>query len=335
MAANPEKIKQVKDYGAKAIVFSFARVPGTTRFFTGDSDFKVCEVDLASPKFEFKEIGRHQTYVTGVTLAAGGKVLVSGGYDGRLMWWDTEKKTQIRTVEAHKKWIRGVFASPDQRLVASVADDMVCRLWDAGNGSLVKELRGHKEMTPTHFASMLYACAWSPDGKYLATADKVAKIIVWEVATGKQVADMEAPIMYTWDPVQRIHSIGGIRSLAFSPDGTQLAVGGTGQIGNIDHLEAKARIEVFDWRGKKRLNEFVADKSQGIVNRLAFHPQGDWLVAGGGAGDGFLVFMDLKNKKITQQQKAPMHVHDLMLNETGEVLYAAGHHKLAHFDLKG
>src|SRR5437868_6174379 len=82
---------------------------------------------------------------------------------------------------------------------AGVADDLACRLWNAETGSLVRELRGHPEMTPHHFQSMLYACGWSADGKLLATADKVAKAIVWEVATGKQLGSVEAPVMYTWD----------------------------------------------------------------------------------------------------------------------------------------
>src|SRR4030095_16725963 len=99
----------------------------------------------------------------------------------------------------------------------------------------------------------------------LATADKVGHVVVWDAATGAELAAVEAPVMYTWDPVQRLHSIGGVRSLAFSPDGTLLAVGGTGKIGNIDHLEAKARVEVFDWRAGKQIAEFVSDK-QGIVN---------------------------------------------------------------------
>ena len=40
-----------------------------------------------------------------------GPAVVSGGYDGRLIWWDAEKRTQIRFVEAHAKWIRGVAAT--------------------------------------------------------------------------------------------------------------------------------------------------------------------------------------------------------------------------------
>ena len=134
------------------------------------------------------------------------------------------------------------------------------------------ELRGHAEKTPHGFGSMLYAATFSADGKHLATADKIGKAMVWEVATGKKIAEVEAPIMYTWDQVQRLHSIGGIRSLAFSPDGKTLAVGGTGKIGNIDHLEAKARIELFDWATQKRLVEYVSDK-QGLVNHLEYRPR--------------------------------------------------------------
>ena len=46
-----------------------------------------------------------------------------------------------------------------------------------------------------------------------------------------------------------------MRSVAFSADGRLLAIGGTGQIGNIDHLEALARIEVFDWQANQRTIE--------------------------------------------------------------------------------
>jgi WD40 repeat protein len=94
--------------------------------------------------------------------------------------------------------------------------------------------------------------------------------------------------MYTWDPTARRHSIGGIRSLAFSPDGALLAVGGMGKVGNIDHLEGKARVEVFDWKKGERAHEFVSDQFKGIVNRLVFHPAGDWLAGAGGAAIGLL-----------------------------------------------
>jgi WD40 repeat protein len=330
---NPDKLKSVRQLSAKGVLFCVARQPGGGRLFLGASDFTVSELDLSADKPEPKEIGRHASYVTGLALA--GPALVSGGYDGRLIWWDVEKRSQIRSVDAHKKWVRGVTAAPDGKTVASVADDMVCRLWDAGSGKLLHELRGHKEKTPTHFTSMLYACAFTPDGKHLATADKVGHVVVWEAATGKQVTTLESPGMYTWDPRQRIHSIGGIRSVAFSPDGKSLAVGGIGKIGNIDHLDGAARVEVFDWRNGKSTHEFAKTRFKGLVERLAFHPQGDWLLAAGGANDGFLFFLDVANNKVLRQEKAAMHVHAVALNEEADTLYAAGHGRLLVYEMKG
>jgi WD40 repeat protein len=329
----PDTLKLVNTLSRKDIVFSIARLPGTNRAFLASSEFKVYETDLSQAKPQDKPLASHASYVTSVALA--GKLLVSGAYDGRLIWWDVDQGSEVRSVEAHTKWIRHVAASPDGTVVASVADDMVCRLWDAASGKPVRELRGHEEKTPHHYPSMLYACTFSPDGRYLATGDKVGHVVVWETATGKQAAVLEAPVMYTWDPVQRRHSIGGIRSLAFSADGKLLAVGGMGKVGNIDHLEGKARVEVFEWEKGQRSHEFPGEKFNGLVEHLEFHPKGDWLLAAGGAGDGFLMFLDLATKKYLRQEKAAVHVHDFVFNDARDTLYAAGHQKIQVYEMKG
>jgi WD40 repeat protein len=332
--ARPETIKIVKELSRRDIVFALARKPGTSRVFSGGSDFTVCEFDLDLATPEAIELGRHASYVTGVALA--GTTLVSGGYDGRLIWWNIESRSKIREVDAHRKWIRAVAATPDGHIVASVADDMVCRLWDVESGRMIHELVGHAELTPTHFPSMLFACAISPDGRLIATGDKVGHVVVWDLESGHQLATLEAPELYTWDPVQRHHSIGGIRALAFSPDGARLAVGGSGKISNIDHLDGKARFEIFDWKKGTRTHEFASDKYKAMVECLAFHPAGDWLLAaGGGDKDGFFTFFELASGKVISQEKAPMYVHGLALNEDSDKIYIVGHHKIAVLSLKG
>ncbi len=323
---SPESLKVFKDFSRPVITFGIARLADSDAVYLGCSDFKVYSADLGAIKFEPKELYSHESYVTGIALA--GITLVSGGYDGKLMWCDIETGDVIRAREAHSKWIRKVIASPDGKLIASVADDMVCRLWDARDGKLVHELRGHREKTPHDFPSMLYAVAFSADGKLLATGDKVGHIVVWDVATGKELAAVEAPVMYTWDKVQRLHSIGGVRSVAFSPDGKQLAVGGMGKVGNIDHLEGKARVEVFDWKAGKQTAEFPGDKFAGLVNRLEWAPDGSWLLGAGGAGEGFFLFFDVAAKKTLRQEKVMMHVHDFALTADAKEIVAVGHNRI-------
>jgi len=333
MPANPDKLKVVKEYSRREILLSMARQPGSSRIFCGGSEFKVYDLDLSAEKPEPKEMAGHGSYVMGVARV--GDEIVTGSYDRHLIWWNTTTHEQLRKVKAHDKWIRGVVASPDEKLVASVADDMVCRLWDPASGKPIRELRGHKPQTPQHYPSMLYACTFSPDGKLLATGDKVGHVVVWEAATGKQVATLESPENYTWDPRQRRHSIGGIRSLAFSPDGKLLAVGGIAKIGNIDHLGGKALVQVYDWASGERKHKFEHGKHNGLIEQLRFHHQGDWLLGAGGANKGLLLFMSLKDNKFIRDSEAKMHIHAIELSEDSETLYAVGNGNAIIWEMKG
>ena len=323
----PDSFRAAGDHSRPVINLSVALGEEPGRAYFGCSDFKVYEADLAAAKVEFKELhAAHQSYVTGVAVA--GDAVVSGGYDGKLVWWNTEDGRVVRTVDAHAKWVRKVIASPDGTLIASVADDMVCKLWNAETGALVKELRGHAAQTPTHFPSMLFGVSFSHDGRKLATCDKVGKVILWDTARGTQVGSVESPGMYTWDAVQRLHSIGGARSVAFSPDGRYLAVGGIGKIGNIDHLEGKARVEVFTVADGKSHWVWESDKYKGLMNRLAFAPDGSWLLAAGGAAEGHFEFLDVAAKRVKRQDKLAMHTHDFAHTpDFGTVVYA-GHNRV-------
>ena len=100
------------------------------------------------------------------------------------------------------------------------------------------------------------------------------------------------------------------------------------QIGNIDHLGSLARVEVFDWKKEERTHEFKGDTHKGLVERLEFHPDQAWLLAAGGDHGGFIKFLDIEKSKIIKQEKAPMHVHDLVLSERYDTIFAAGHGKI-------
>lgn len=329
--ALPQEVKQAKEISRKEILLSIVRLPRSNRVFLGASDGKVYAADVSAEKPEFQEWPGHSSYVTGLALA--GTTLVSGSYDGRMVWRDVESGTVIREGEAHSKWIRKVAASSDGRWVASVADDMACRIWDAADGKLLHELRGHAAKTPQHFPSMLYACAFSADGSRLATVDRVGHVVVWDVADGKPLTSVDVAEMYTWDPKQRIHAIGGPRSLAFSPDGRLLAIGGMGKVGNIDHLEGKARVEIFDWQKGERTHEFPGDQFKGLVERLLFAPTGDWLLALGGDNGGFLQLLDLAGNQVARQEKAPTHIHDAAFNDAADQVVAAAHGRLLLWNL--
>src|SRR3954470_21002698 len=104
MAANPESspssptLKLVKELKREEIVFALARAPGAQRLVFGGSDFRVYDVDLAQDKPAPRVLGDHghESYVTGLAAAGAGRWAVSGGYDGRLIWWDVESGARVR-----------------------------------------------------------------------------------------------------------------------------------------------------------------------------------------------------------------------------------------------
>jgi WD40 repeat protein len=333
MAADPQKLKMVKDLGRPEICFSVARIPNTSRLFYGASDAKVYHVDFAAEKLEPQAMEGHSSYVSGVALA--GPNLISGSYDCSLIWWNAETRQVIKKVEnAHSKWIRNLVATPDGKYVISVADDMLAKVWNAATGDLVHTLVDHQALTPHHYPSMLFACNTSADSTLLATGDKVGHVVIWDIATGKKLGSIEAVGLYTWDPSQRRHSIGGVRSVAFSPDNKLVAAGGVGKIGNIDHLDGPSRLEVFDWKENKKVYETEDSKFKGLIERIAFEPQGQWLVAAGGDHAGFINFYTPADGKIIKQEKFPAHVHSFVMNEANDTLFLAAHGKVSRWEFK-
>src|SRR5262245_53312523 len=138
--SQPRNLRVARQINRPDILFSVARVPNSDRLVVASSAARVFELDAAQANPTAQELASHGRYVTCVRLA--GDCAVSGGYDGRLIWWDLTERQVVRTIAAHSRWIRQLAVSPDGSLLASVADDMVCRLWNAADGTLVQELRG-------------------------------------------------------------------------------------------------------------------------------------------------------------------------------------------------
>jgi len=323
-------VKATQEVKVAADLLCVVPIPGSAKAYAGGSNGKISVLDFDDSKATPETWDAHVSYVSGLALA--GKFLVSAGSDHRLIWWNPQTKEKIREIVAHdKKWIRGVGASPDGKIVASVGDDMVCRLWNVGSGQLLHELVGHDKLLPQTLVSKLYCCRFSADGKYLASGDQTGTVIVWEVASGKQVGKVRAQHLYQFDG--NGHSYGGCRALAFSPDGAYLAIvgniaGDTSTIGG-----SKALMQIFDWKAGK-MTHYLPVNINGFFESVQYHPKEPWLFAGCGAGEGKkVVLFDLDKKAVVQEFPVGKPVLDIALNETADALVAVGRAKALRWQL--
>jgi WD40 repeat protein len=318
-----DKLKTVKTAKLPGDLLSIARAADSEQLWVGSSDGKVYGVDLADAKPQPVALEGHRSYVSGAVLA--GERLITGGWDRQLIWWDIDKRQPLRTVAAHQRWIRQVALSPDGTMVASIADDMVVRLWDAESGKPIRALKGHAVRLPRYeYPNKLYACAFSSDGKFLAVNDETALVIVWEVATGKEAARFQAETFYHGSDWERNnHPYGGLRCLAFASDGQALALAGS-QNTDVAIINGHTLVQVYDWQAGKKTHEFKSNGSNSQYEVLCYHPQGEWLLAGVGAGGkSVLHFFDLTNKRLIKEiASAP--ILSLEIGDDCDALYTVG-----------
>ena len=321
---DPKKARLSTSIAVEGILYAMAYAAETKQLYGAGSGWSVHQVDLTAKKpAAKKKWTHHDNYVSSLVLLDG--VLISAGYDGRLIWTDLKSEKKVREVKAHEGWTREVIASPDQKQLISVGDDMKVCLWDAGNGKLLRSLEGHQTKTPQGFSTALYAVALSPDGKTIASGDRIGEVCLWEAGSGKLIRRLQAKEFYTYDPVKRSRSIGGIRSLCFSPDGKQLAIGGIGKVTNVDGFVGPCRVEVWDWSKGKRT--FLGqDRHKAVLNHVTFHPTESILIAGGGGDSGgILAFWDLKKTEPIHKAKPKGHLQHFILDTDSQRILAAGH----------
>lgn len=287
---DPKKVKLAASVEHPGTLYCLCYDHEGRRLYGAGSDRAVYSVDLVAekPAAEKKWSG-HDNYVSAMAfLGAGlvgaglsesgsvesgsrGGVVITAGYDGRLIWTEAESGTETRRLDAHAGWVRDLALFSDGRRLATAGDDMLVKLWDAETGELLGTFEGHAKQTPQGYNTALYAVAVAPDGKTIASGDRIGEIRLWETETGKLLGRLKAPAFYTYDPVKRVRSIGGIRALAFSPDGSRLAVGGIGQVTNVDGFVGPCRVEVWDPQSGKQV--FVGqDSHNAVFNHVAFFP---------------------------------------------------------------
>ena len=292
--------------------------------FAGAEDFRVWRMPLSDTAADSERVELiTDSWVRGMTFADSGETLITGGTDGRLIWFPAGgdasqgKIEPVRAIEAHDGWIRTVATSPDGKLIASAGNDLKIRLWNAADGKQVGELSGHE--------SHIYNLAFHPDGVHLVSGDLMANLIDWDFAAGKQVRTWKAESLVKFDKTF-LAFIGGFRGMTFSPDGRQLAGSGITNVSNAFAGIGNPSVVVFDWEagGPATIEHLSKGGLQGVAWGVALHPDGTRIAAVGGKG-GYLLFWKANEAEDFHRIKLDNDARDLHLSPDGLHLATAHH----------
>ncbi|MEZ4656185.1 MAG: BTAD domain-containing putative transcriptional regulator [Caldilineaceae bacterium] len=165
--------------------------------------------------------------ITALTFSADGQLLVAGTEVGNIRLWRVADGQPLGVWRAHTNYVFSVLVSPDGATLYSCSDDQLICAWDLSQvgdfpqaeAPLRYSVRGHQRG--------VWRLALSRDGRLLASAGGDGNVVLWEAATGSEIA--------------RFHAHGqGTRAVAIDPHRRILAAGGEEGLTVIWHIASGA-----------------------------------------------------------------------------------------------
>ena len=260
-----------------------------------------------------------------IAFSPDGKILASGGDDNEVHLWNVSTGARLSTFKGHTQRVNGVAFSPDGRTLASGSEDHTLRLWDIATGSHKK----YKLSGPvTSVAFSIDGKTFAAGAKCLREWVNYYTIYLWESvnhaflgsrkvhAGGDWISratfspdiktlatQVEGPVVFLWD-IDSGGYKGGIEGdrcryyceptcVAFSPDGKTLVSGGGTYPCDQSPPNQSSDNAVYLWDFVKNELKARLIGHTGIVDSIAFSPDGHTLASGSQGQDSTVLLWDV------------------------------------------
>lgn len=286
------------EIGSNTLVYS----PAGDMLLAGDAAGAIKAWRLTGE--ELFTIHKHDRLVTGLGFCLGGAVLVSASWDRTVRFWDVARRKQLRRFET-PSGINCLVVSPDGRTVVTAggwygSDDERIQRWE-----LTDRPFGVKRAEPIgQHTDQIGTLAFGRGGLWLASGSADRTTRVWEVSTGKCLHVFKGR---AW-----------VQGVAFSPDGSLLAVAAGTSIGLFE-VETGREVARLATHRRKTMS-------------VAFSPSGRTLVSG--SMDGGVCCWDVLTRKARSVYRWKVGpVEAVAFSPDGMTAAAGGHADVVVWDI--
>lgn len=168
----------------------------------------------------------HRTRVTATAFRPDGRLVATGAEDATMILWDVtdiDRPRRRATLTGHPGPVVSLAFSPDGRTLAagSAQGDSTVTMWDVSTVAHPRRLTTVDGQRADQYGA--WTVAFSPDGRLLAVAEGnqilEGNVHLWDVTR------LDQPRRLASTHLGQVWSVGQIWSVAFTTDGTTLAVG--------------------------------------------------------------------------------------------------------------
>lgn len=234
---------------------------------------------LPPPDDDPQAVG-HVNAVQCLAFSPDGKLLASGGRDGRVILWTLPEFAgrilpgERADLPSHRGDVRALAFSPDGQRLVTVGGEGTIRVWDVARG-IQEAIRSGRDPLNT--------VAISPDGQWVFVGSEGGNLWRFDLRNRLQGNTLKLPTMATQ---------GAVEFVTISTDGTRLAAGiMSDRPAVIDPLALSTDVEL---RAMPNGDLIRRDRVLGLVRAAAFSPSGNLLAFSGGHAQSVLI-QDLRN----------------------------------------
>ncbi len=226
----------------------------------------------------------------------GRTLAVATRWEHTIRLWNMLTGEKELTLQGHAEHIKSIAFSPDGTRIATAEilteEENIIRLWSAKTGENIKTIANLVDPQSGRRLPV-YAVAFTPDGKTLASIDDSGKIQLWDVDTGKHKANLTS---FSTD----MYLYGENVIMVFSPDGKKL-------------ISSIGDSNIYVWNVENKRQEDTLKGHTGAVVSIAYSADGKTLLSG--SEDGTALKWHMQTTPTTRLNLRPLSVESPIIGK--------------------